>query len=161
MLRAAFSRLHQVKANYTPVGISAMEDFIGRGDRRIGAVIKRAWELGATNDAWCDRCTRGLMLLPLHPAAAAAAVAPLVVLVEVAGAAAYMLPGWADLARKLLGLSGERGIPALRVWLQHIVLPQCVAGGRVRSSALMRGARPLLTVAWTGSIARWKVATGT
>ncbi|KAI3428063.1 hypothetical protein D9Q98_006447 [Chlorella vulgaris] len=52
MLRSAFSRLHQVKANYTPVGISAMEDFIGRGDRRIGAVIKRAWELGATNDAW-------------------------------------------------------------------------------------------------------------
>ena len=31
---------------------AAMEDFIGRGDRRIGAVIKRAWELGATNDAW-------------------------------------------------------------------------------------------------------------
>ena len=29
-----------------------MEDFIGRGDRRIGSVIRRAWELGATNDAW-------------------------------------------------------------------------------------------------------------
>jgi len=31
---------------------AAMEDFIGRGDRRIGAVIRRAWELGATNDSW-------------------------------------------------------------------------------------------------------------
>ena len=110
MLREATNKLYQVKANFTPVGISgahgvpatavaadaalliyshrpagaaaacprcpptlrplpctqhtarnplplfphpaAMEDFIGRGDRRIGAVIKRAWELGATNDAW-------------------------------------------------------------------------------------------------------------
>ena len=52
MLRGALRKLHQCKANFTPVGISAMEDFIGRGDRRIGAVIKRAWELGATNDAW-------------------------------------------------------------------------------------------------------------
>jgi hypothetical protein len=31
-----------------------MEDFIGRGDRRIGTVIKRAWELGALNDAWWE-----------------------------------------------------------------------------------------------------------
>jgi hypothetical protein len=38
---------------------AAFEDFIGRGDRRIGAVIQRAWELGATNDAWwqnADAC---------------------------------------------------------------------------------------------------------
>lgn len=52
MLRVAFRTLHQVKANFTPVRISAMEDFISRGDRRIGTVIKRAWELGATNDGW-------------------------------------------------------------------------------------------------------------
>lgn len=52
MLRTAFKSLHQVKANFTPVRISAMEDFISRGDRRISAVIKRAWELGATNDGW-------------------------------------------------------------------------------------------------------------
>lgn len=115
MLREALGKLHQVKANFTPVGISgercaaqpmrcicvcrharlragnggvpdaaaaapalaveplhhpslclhvcvaaAMEDFIGRGDRRIGAVIRRAWELGATNDSWwvatCRAC---------------------------------------------------------------------------------------------------------
>lgn len=52
MLREAMRKLHQVKANFTPVDISAMEDFVARGDRRIAAVIKRAWELGATNDAW-------------------------------------------------------------------------------------------------------------
>lgn len=52
MLREALGKLFQVKANFTPVGISAMEDFIGRGDRRIGRVIRRAWELGATNDSW-------------------------------------------------------------------------------------------------------------
>lgn len=52
MLKEAFSKLYQVKANFTPVKISAMEDFVARGDRRLGAVIKRAWELGATNDGW-------------------------------------------------------------------------------------------------------------
>jgi radical SAM family uncharacterized protein/radical SAM-linked protein len=52
MLRAAFKGLRQVKANFTPARISAMEDFISRGDRRIAHVIKRAWELGATNDGW-------------------------------------------------------------------------------------------------------------
>jgi hypothetical protein len=31
-----------------------MEDFIGRGDRRIAKVIRRAWELGALNDAWWE-----------------------------------------------------------------------------------------------------------
>lgn len=29
-----------------------MEDFVARGDRRVAAVIRRAWQLGATNDAW-------------------------------------------------------------------------------------------------------------
>ncbi|GAB4820873.1 hypothetical protein N2152v2_007919 [Parachlorella kessleri] len=52
LLREAFSRLHQVKVNYSSIGLSAMEDFIGRGDRRIAKVIRRAWELGALNDGW-------------------------------------------------------------------------------------------------------------
>lgn len=43
-----------LKANFSSVRISAMEDFIGRGDRRIGAVIRRAWEAGATNDSWWE-----------------------------------------------------------------------------------------------------------
>jgi len=55
LLRAAFKaeRLEQCKYNITPLAISAMEDFIGRGDRSISPVIQRAWELGATNDGWC------------------------------------------------------------------------------------------------------------
>jgi radical SAM-linked protein len=43
-----------VKANFTDVRISAMEDFIGRGDRRLSAVVRRAWELGAGMDSWFD-----------------------------------------------------------------------------------------------------------
>ncbi|KAK9820493.1 hypothetical protein WJX72_010859 [[Myrmecia] bisecta] len=54
MLKDACSRLQQVKANFTSIRISAMEDFIGRGDRRLSAVIRRAWELGATNDSWWE-----------------------------------------------------------------------------------------------------------
>mmetsp|Transcript_7023 Transcript_7023/g.19819 ORF Transcript_7023/g.19819 Transcript_7023/m.19819 type:complete len:857 (-) Transcript_7023:56-2626(-) len=59
ILREAFIDLFQVKVNYSTPELSAMEDFIGRGDRRIGAVIRRAWELGATNDSWwssTDEC---------------------------------------------------------------------------------------------------------
>jgi radical SAM-linked protein len=52
MLKEAFGKLYQVKANFSPVALSAMEDFIARGDRRIAPVIRRAWELGATNDSW-------------------------------------------------------------------------------------------------------------
>jgi radical SAM-linked protein len=43
-----------VKVNYTDVRISAMEDFVGRGDRRLAAVVRRAWELGAGMDAWWE-----------------------------------------------------------------------------------------------------------
>lgn len=54
LLRDAFkaANLYGVKFNITPQKISAMEDFIGRGDRRLGRVIKKAWENGAENDAW-------------------------------------------------------------------------------------------------------------
>ena len=54
ILRQEFSRIKGVKVNYTDVRISAMEDFLGRGDRRLAAVIRRAWELGAGMDAWWE-----------------------------------------------------------------------------------------------------------
>ncbi|GLC42030.1 hypothetical protein PLESTB_001060800 [Pleodorina starrii] len=54
MLREALGRLPQVKANFTSIRISAMEDFVGRGDRRVARVVRRAWELGATNDSWWE-----------------------------------------------------------------------------------------------------------
>lgn len=43
-----------IKVNYTDVRISAMEDFVGRGDRRLAAVVRRAWELGAGMDSWWE-----------------------------------------------------------------------------------------------------------
>lgn len=54
LLREAFRRVKGVKVNYTDIRISAMEDFIGRGDRRLAVVVRRAWELGAGMDAWFD-----------------------------------------------------------------------------------------------------------
>lgn len=54
LLREAFRRIKGVKVNYTDVRISAMEDFVGRGDRRLAAVVRRAWELGAGMDAWWE-----------------------------------------------------------------------------------------------------------
>lgn len=54
LLQEAFRQVRGVKANFTDVRISAMEDFVGRGDRRLGKVVKRAWELGAGMDAWWE-----------------------------------------------------------------------------------------------------------
>ncbi|WP_413199562.1 TIGR03960 family B12-binding radical SAM protein [Nostoc piscinale] len=54
LLRQEFRRIRGVKVNFTDVRISAMEDFIGRGDRTLGQVVRRAWELGAGMDSWYD-----------------------------------------------------------------------------------------------------------
>jgi radical SAM family uncharacterized protein/radical SAM-linked protein len=54
LLREEFRGMRGVKVNFTDVRISAMEDFVGRGDRRLAAVVRRAWELGAGMDAWWE-----------------------------------------------------------------------------------------------------------
>ncbi|MEG4203769.1 TIGR03960 family B12-binding radical SAM protein [Microcoleus sp. Pol7_A1] len=54
LLKGEFRGMRGVKVNYTDVRISAMEDFVGRGDRRLAAVVRRAWELGAGMDAWWE-----------------------------------------------------------------------------------------------------------
>jgi radical SAM family uncharacterized protein/radical SAM-linked protein len=54
LLKAEFRWIKGVKINFTDVQISAMEDFVGRGDRRLGAVLKRAWQLGAGLDGWFE-----------------------------------------------------------------------------------------------------------
>ena len=54
LLRQEFRRLSGLKVNYTDVRISAMEDFVGRGDRRLGKVLYRAWQLGAGLEAWFE-----------------------------------------------------------------------------------------------------------
>lgn len=58
LLREAFRPLKGVKANFTDVRISAMEDFVGRGDRRLAPVVRRAWELGAGMDSWWESLDR-------------------------------------------------------------------------------------------------------
>ncbi|MCS6959409.1 MAG: TIGR03960 family B12-binding radical SAM protein [Pseudanabaenaceae cyanobacterium SKYGB_i_bin29] len=54
LLKEEFRRLRGVKVNYTDVRISAIEDFLGRGDRSLGRVIYQAWRLGAGMDAWYE-----------------------------------------------------------------------------------------------------------
>ncbi|MGB3656259.1 MAG: TIGR03960 family B12-binding radical SAM protein, partial [Rivularia sp. (in: cyanobacteria)] len=54
LLRQEFRRIRGVKVNFTDVRISAMEDFVGRGDRTLAPVLRRAWELGAGMDSWFD-----------------------------------------------------------------------------------------------------------
>lgn len=54
LLKQEFKTIRNAKVNYTDVRISAMEDFIGRGDRKLSAVVQRAWELGAGMDAWWE-----------------------------------------------------------------------------------------------------------
>ncbi|MBE9166900.1 TIGR03960 family B12-binding radical SAM protein [Pleurocapsales cyanobacterium LEGE 06147] len=54
LLRQEFRPMKGVKVNYTDVRISAMEDFVGRGDRRLASVVRRAWELGAGMDSWWE-----------------------------------------------------------------------------------------------------------
>jgi len=54
LLKTEFKGMRGVKVNYTDVRISAMEDFVGRGDRSLAPVVRRAWELGAGMDAWWE-----------------------------------------------------------------------------------------------------------
>ncbi len=58
LLKVEFRRMKGVKANYTDVRLSAMEDFLGRGDRRLVSVIRRAWEKGAGMDSWWESLDR-------------------------------------------------------------------------------------------------------
>lgn len=58
LLRQEFRTIRGLKANFTDVRISAMEDFVGRGDRRLSTVVRRAWELGAGMDAWWESLDR-------------------------------------------------------------------------------------------------------
>lgn len=54
LLRQEFRRMKGIKVNFTDVRISAMEDFVGRGDRNLSKVVRRAWELGAGMDSWYE-----------------------------------------------------------------------------------------------------------
>jgi len=58
LLKEEFRRIKGLKVNFTDVRISAMEDFVGRGDRRLAKVVRRAWELGAGMDSWWESLER-------------------------------------------------------------------------------------------------------
>ncbi len=55
ILKESFRSLKGIKANFTDTRISAIEDFIGRGDRKVSEVIANAWHLGAGMDAWFEK----------------------------------------------------------------------------------------------------------
>ena len=58
LLRHAFKALRGLKVNFTDVRLSAMEDFVGRSDRRLAPVIEAAWRAGAGMDAWFESLDR-------------------------------------------------------------------------------------------------------
>lgn len=45
----------RMKLNWREPEVSFLEGIMARGDRRLGAVIARAWELGARFDAWSEQ----------------------------------------------------------------------------------------------------------
>jgi radical SAM family uncharacterized protein len=49
------SRIQGLKISWNDYDSSQIEALLSRGDRRIGDVIERAWELGARFDGWRDR----------------------------------------------------------------------------------------------------------
>ncbi len=54
LLKQRFRSLKGIKSNFTDLRLSAMEDFIGRGDRQLAGVIEAAWREGAGMDAWFE-----------------------------------------------------------------------------------------------------------
>ncbi|WP_087068101.1 TIGR03960 family B12-binding radical SAM protein [Cyanobium sp. NIES-981] len=58
LLRQALRQLRGIKTNFTDVRLSAVEDFVGRGDRRLAPVIEAAWRAGAGLDAWFESADR-------------------------------------------------------------------------------------------------------
>ncbi|MFM7455625.1 MAG: TIGR03960 family B12-binding radical SAM protein [Vulcanococcus sp.] len=58
LLRAALRGLRGIKVNMTDPRLSAVEDVVGRGDRRLAPVIEAAWRAGAGLDAWFESVER-------------------------------------------------------------------------------------------------------
>ena len=58
LLRSALRQLRGIKTNFTDVRLSAVEDFVGRGDRRLAPVLEAAWRAGAGLDAWFESADR-------------------------------------------------------------------------------------------------------
>ena len=55
LMRRELDRTKGVIFNWNDAEESLLEAVLSRGDRRLGAVIRRAWEKGAKFDAWTDQ----------------------------------------------------------------------------------------------------------
>jgi len=53
MVKSTITR-KQLKYNYHEAKVSSLEGVVARGDRRIGPVIYRAWQLGCSFDGWSE-----------------------------------------------------------------------------------------------------------
>ncbi len=53
-VRSELGRFRSVAFKDHPVPVSVLEAVFSRGDRRLGPVLRRAWELGARFDSWQD-----------------------------------------------------------------------------------------------------------
>ncbi|MCJ2542687.1 TIGR03960 family B12-binding radical SAM protein [Thermostichus vulcanus] len=54
LLKQELRPLRGVKAHFTDIRFSILEDLIGKGDRSLGRMIERAWRSGAGMDAWWE-----------------------------------------------------------------------------------------------------------
>lgn len=54
LLKQHLRGIRGVRANFTDVRFSILEDLIGKGDRRLSAMIRAAWETGAGMDSWWE-----------------------------------------------------------------------------------------------------------
>jgi len=54
LIRQKLAKYKQVKLSWRDPGVSQIECIIGRGDRRLAAVIEHAWRNGARFDGWND-----------------------------------------------------------------------------------------------------------
>lgn len=54
LLRAHLRPLKGVKANFTDIRFSILEDLVGKGTRELSPMIYRAWQMGAAMDSWFE-----------------------------------------------------------------------------------------------------------
>lgn len=59
-LKKAFSRERAIVLRWHSVEMSLVEALLGRGDRRVSAVLERAWRLGARFDQWTEHFDFGI-----------------------------------------------------------------------------------------------------
>ena len=62
LLRDSLRQVKGVEFKYHAPDVSYMEAVLARGDRRMGAAILRAWQLGCRFDGWSDQYKHDMWL---------------------------------------------------------------------------------------------------